>query len=155
MSMGNRLAETKTIVVLAAAARTTTATSDAFKIPADCAAITFIHDQNTVTGTSPTLDLSIEISPDNSTWFGVARFAQFTAAAEKFLTIPFVGTNVGMSQTHSTNWLGGTADEKAGTGGVINDVAMVPPPWFRVVATIGGTNPSFNGQVFALVKSVL
>lgn len=152
MSAGRKLAETKAIVVLAAAARTTTATSSSFRIPADATAITFITDQNTVTGTSPTSDLLIEMSHDDSTWFGVARFTQQTSALERFLTVPFI-TNFGTSQTHSTNWLGGEGAEKATTGGVINDLSLVPFPFFRVIQTIGGTNPSFNGQVIALVKA--
>ena len=147
-----RTVSVKPVTFLAATARTTTETGSGIAIPPGVTAITFISDQNTVTGTSPTIDVCVEFSLDNSTWFGIARFAQQTAANEAFLTIPFHG-NPSMSQTHSTNWLGGTAAEKAVTGGVINDVAMVCPPYIRVIATVGGTNPSFNGQVLGLMQS--
>lgn len=142
----------QTITFLSAGARTTTATSSAIAVPPGVTAISFITDQNTVSGTSPTMDISIEFSVDNSTFFGIARFTQHTAAAERFLTIPFHGSP-SMSQTHSTNWLGGEAAEKAATGGVINDVSLVCPPYIRVVATIGGTNPSFNGAVYGIMQS--
>lgn len=152
MSFGRKLAKTKSVVFLSASARTTTATSSAFELPADVHGITFISDLNTVTGTSPTWDLSIEISHDNSTWFGVARFTQQTSATERFLTVPFF-TSPSMSQTHSTNWLGGEGAEVAATGGVSNALTIVPPQYVRVVATVGGTNPSINGQVIGMYKS--
>lgn len=138
----------KPIVVLSAAARTTTATSSSFRVPPNIRGITFISDQNTVTGTSPTMDISIEISIDDSVWFGVARFAQQTAASERFLTLQFTG-NPGLSQTHSTNLLGAEGAEVAATGGASVPLIISAPPFMRVVATVGGTNPSFNGAVYA------
>ena len=138
----------KAIVLLSAAARTTTATSSSFSVPPGVVAVTFLTDQNTVTGTSPTLDISIEVSPDNSTWFGVARFTQQTAASERFQTLHFIGSE-SLSQTHSTNLLGSEGAEVAATGGVSNALIMCPPPYIRAIATIGGTNPSFNGALYA------
>lgn len=144
----------KTIVVLAPGARTTTATSDPIPVPADVTAITFISDQNTVTGTSPTMDVSIEVGPTVSgPWFGIGRMAQQTSASERFYTQNFVGSQ-SLSQTHSTNWLGGEALEVTPTGGASNAIALTSFPFMRVVATIGGTNPNFNGAVYANMISV-
>lgn len=145
--MGKNVTQ-KPLVVLSASARTTTATSSSFRLPPGVTAITFVSDQNTVSGTSPTLDISIEVSPDDSVWFGVARFAQQTTATEIFCSLPFLGCP-SLSQTHSTNLLGATGAESAATGGAAAALIIAPPPFMRVVATIGGTNPSFNGAVYA------
>lgn len=66
-----------------------------------------------VSGTSPTLNLKLQDSPDNSTWSDVtgATGAQLTAAGNQV----FAG--------YSTK------------------------PYVRVVATVGGTTPSFTAHV--------
>lgn len=139
------------IVFLSAAARTTTATSSAVNLPDSCQAIMFISDMNTVTGTSPTLDVSIEITHDDgTTWFGVSRFTQQTAASERFLIQPLMGKNVvGTEGVTEANW---EFAEAAATGGALVQ-SCVTSRKIRVVATIGGTNPSFNGSVVAIVHA--
>lgn len=142
--------KTKEITFLAAAARTTTATSASIGIPEGTRSIMFIADMNTVSGTSPTLDISVEITNDQgTTWFGVSRFTQITAAAERFLTQPFFGENVtGTEGVTEGNW---EMAEAAATGGALIQPCVVPS-FMRVVATIGGTSPSFNGSIIALLQ---
>jgi hypothetical protein len=142
------MAKTQAIVFASAAARTTTGNSGAIKIPEDCSAIMFIADANTVSGTSPTLDISLEISNDEgTTWFGVSRFTQITSATERFLTQPFFGQSViGTEGVTEANW---EMAEAAATGGALVQ-PCVQPSHMRAVWTIGGTNPSFNFTLTAL-----
>src|SRR5215475_9473584 len=53
----------------------------------------FIADVGTVTGTSPTIDIAIQTSPDGgTTWYDVWRFAQITAASTRRLLVqPMLG----------------------------------------------------------------
>ena len=145
------MAKTQYIVFAAASGRTTTGNSGAIRLPEDCSAIQFIADANTVTGTSPTLDISIEITNDEgTTWFGASRFTQFTAAAERFLTLPLFGRNVvGTEGVTEANW---EMAEAAATGGALIQ-PIVPPTHLRAVWTIGGTNPNFNFTLTAAVVS--
>lgn len=142
--------KTKEITFLAAAARTTTANSGAVQIPEGARAIMFISDQNTVSGTSPTLDISLEISNDaGTTWFGISRFTQVTAAGERFLIQPFLGENVfGTDGVTEANF---EFAEAAATGGALVQPCVVPS-LMRAVMTIGGTSPSFNGSLIALLQ---
>ena len=112
---------------------TATATSD-FDMPNDIIGGEFIVDQGTGTGTSPTLDVSIQTSPDNgTTYYVAARFAQLTTTAAKMkLTV----------SSRPTNVAGVAATITAATGGALSG-NFVFTRKMRVVATIGGTNPSY------------
>lgn len=145
--------KTKEITFLASAARTTTANSGAIQIPEGASSIMFLVETTTTpSGTSPTLDLAIQISPDaGTTWLGVSRFAQITSKTSRFLIQPFVGQNVvGTEGVTEANWEMATA---AATGGALVQPSVVPAQ-MRVLATIGGTNPSLTFYVIGLVAGV-
>lgn len=86
------------------------------------------------TGTTPTLDVSIQTSPDGgTTWFVVERFTQVTtsAAKETISFKPYLG--VGDAAT---------AFVSAATGGQAKQ-NIVCAKDMCITYTIGGTNPSF------------
>ncbi len=143
------MAKTQSIVFAAAAGRTTTGNSGTIKMPEDVGGIQFILDATTVTGTSPTLDVVYQISRDEgTTWYGVARHAQVTAAASKFMTIPLTTyPSLGVTLT-SANF---DVAAVAATGGTLVTVLNTPPGFMRALWTIGGTNPNFNFTITANV----
>ncbi len=146
------MAKTQSIVFAAniAAGRTTTGNSGTIKMPEDLSGIQFILDATTVTGTSPTLDLSYEISNDEgTTWYGVARHAQVTAAAQRFMTIPLTTYPCLGLLLASANF---DVAEVAVTGGTLVTVLNTPPAFMRAAWTIGGTNPNFK---FLLTANVI
>lgn len=118
---------------VASAARTVTGNSGELWLPS-APSYTFWLDVNTVTGTSPTLDLTVEMTPDSgTTWFGFMRFAQITAAAERRVKwSPGLGTEAAEE-----------ALELATTGGASVD-NMAVSATIRILWTIGGTSPSFT-----------
>lgn len=125
----------KTLV--ASAARITT-TSFTVTIPvAD--AYTFYLNSAAGTGTSPTLDVSFLVTPDDgTTWLPAPmRFTQVTTAAlSPSITIP---QNRAMAVS--------TAASTAATGGLLG-TAVVLSTKLKITATIGGTNPSFTFAVY-------
>lgn len=116
-----------------AAALAATANSGAVQI--DLAeAYLFILDASAGTGTTPTLDVAIQVTPDDgTTWYSVLRFAQVTTGASKqgIRVQPTLGRGEAGSQFTI-----------ADTGGAQN--ANVPfSKKVRVVATVAGTNPAY------------
>lgn len=91
------------------------------------------------TGTTPTLDFSVQTSPDGgTTWFVIERFTQITtSAAKETITFkPYLG--VGDAAT---------AFVSAATGGQAKQ-NIVCAKDCRITYTIGGTNPSFTFDVW-------
>src|SRR5438045_4088419 len=72
--------------VVASAAQTATVATANITLPlAD--SYTFIQDVTAASGTSPTLDTAIQITPDGgTTWYSVMRYAQVTAANQQRIT---------------------------------------------------------------------
>lgn len=80
-----RISKTRQVVVVrASAAATASGTSAAFPTGTDNTLDVFI-DATTVTGTSPSMTVTVEWSNDNATWFGADTPDTFTAitAAKK------------------------------------------------------------------------
>ena len=128
----------KTIV--ASAAVTATGNSAKFTLPiADT--YTFVINATTVTGTSPTLDIVYQSSPDGGTTFINLpwRHTQVTAAAVLYLTVR-LGLGVGEV---------GIENAAAATGGTLSKPAV---PFdltnMRLGYTVAGTSPSFTFAVF-------
>lgn len=98
------------VTLHSSAARTATYTATGVAI-GDKGTLRLLLDVTAASGTSPTIDVAVQTSYDNSTWRAVASFAQLTAAG---------------------------SERKSFTG--IDRYA-------RIVATIGGTTPSFTFSV--------
>jgi hypothetical protein len=110
-----------------------TANSGAINMPV-APAYAWIVEAVTPTGTSPTLDVALQITPDNgTTWWSVSRFAQITTATTRLIKVHSNGPVAGQAAAVSTI---------ADTGGVLESNFPVTPT-MRVLATIGGTNPAY------------
>lgn len=111
----------------------TTANSGAIEFPVDQDGGVFILEHGTGTGTSPTLDVSIQATPDDgTTWFSMFRFAQVTTTA---------GTRRIITSFRRVAEAGGEA-AVAATGGALATNCPISRK-VRVLATIGGTSPSY------------
>lgn len=85
-------------------------------------------------GTSPTLDIAIQISPDNgTTWYSVSRLAQITTAATKSMKVHGNGPIQGQAAAVTAI---------ADTGGALESNFPMTNAC-RILATIGGTNPTY------------
>jgi hypothetical protein len=115
---------------------TTTNTGTAFSLPA-ADSYAFQLDVGTITGTSPTFDTALQMSPDGgTTWYDWARFAQVTAAAQRRLILqPIQGRGEAGSEAANTS---------GGTGAINANVPMIANfgNVFRFKITVGGTSPS-------------
>lgn len=114
----------------------TTATANSGTIsdfPNDQDGGVFILEHGTGTGTSPTLDVSIQVTPDDgTTWFSMFRFAQVTTTA---------GTRRIITSFRRVAEAGAEAAVGA-TGGALATNCPISKK-IRVLATIGGTSPSY------------
>lgn len=132
--MAENIIATYSAVLYSAATVTANGNSATFNLPQGDS-YAFIADVGTITGTSPTFDISIQGSPDGgTTWYTFWRFAQFTAAAVRRLVVqPMQGR-------------GEAGTEAAiGTTGALN--ANCPFPALssataRINILVGGTSPS-------------
>lgn len=111
-------------VVVSSAARTTSGQSSAIDNESAVGAL-FIVDVSSVSGTSPTLDVSIEAQdPASGAWVTIATMSTISTTGTNLLTIhPAVTESAGRK------------------------VSDVLPRRFRVAWTIAGTNPSFTFSV--------
>ena len=93
----------------------------------------FILDVGTITGTSPTFDVCIQMSPDGgTTYYDWWRFAQVTAAGQRRLTTqPVQGRGEAGTEAAITT---------AGTGALSANANTTQN--VRVEITAGGTSPS-------------
>jgi len=114
-------------------ATTATANSGTLEIPSDLDGGVFLLTHGTGTGTSPTLDVSIQVTDDDATtWYSMFRFAQVTTTAGvrriivSFRRLAEAGAEVAV----------------AATGGALAANCPVSRK-IRVLATIGGTSPSY------------
>lgn len=132
----------KSITLVASAARTTTFTSAALSLPA-ADAYSFIVNVTASSGTSPTLDVVFQNTPDDgTTWVNMPlRSAQLTTTSANHLQIAPGGFS------------GADSTAVAATGGILSE-NYVPSPKIRIVGTIGGTNPSFTFAVYGFLKSI-
>ena len=94
----------------------------------------FVMDIAAGTGTSPTADVAIQISPDDgTTWWTVSRWAQVTTAA--VVSYKMVRNGLAVGEV-------GFVQAIADTGGAVDkDFLMTRKA--RILYTIGGTNPAF------------
>jgi hypothetical protein len=74
---------TELFPVVASGARTTTASAPAVEVGNRHALRSLFLNVTASSGTTPTLDLKLETSADNSTWYTVGSFAQKTGTANE------------------------------------------------------------------------
>ena len=124
---------------ISAVAKTATFNSQKINL-ADCDKVGIVVDANTVSGTSPTMDIKGQMSfDDGTTWLDTWPAAensetqwsltQITAAKETAKFVP--------------NWI--PAKPAFSSSGIV--------PRFRFVFTIGGTNPSFTMTVYLIKRT--
>jgi hypothetical protein len=124
--------------LVASAARIADGTSGALELVNGLHSGVFILVASAVTGTSPTLDLGIQVSPDNgTTFFTMFRFAQITSAVTRRLAVKFVVADAGSEAL---------IDSADPTGGALS-VGVPITKWIAIRWNIGGTNPSFTFRV--------
>lgn len=115
------------------------------RMPVDADAYAWVLDVETDSGTSPTIDVALQVSPDcattggltaaggSATFWSVSRFAQITTS------------DTLLYKTHSNGPVTGQAAAVAtiaDTGGALES-NFTPTPFMRIKATVGGTNPAF------------
>jgi hypothetical protein len=132
-------------LLVASAARTATGNSGALTIPVDIDAAAIVLDVTAASGTSPTMDVALQTSPDNgTTWYTFSRFAQNTGAVTLAKRFNF---NVGSGEAAAVFTV-------ADTGGVLESNFPITED-LRVLWTIGGTNPSFTFVVWMFAKRLI
>lgn len=90
---------------LASAARTATGTVDLGAIPAEYIELSVYLDVTDVTGTTPTMTVTYQSSPDGVTFFDHTAGAAITVAGKQLIKVP---TNIG-SYGRLSYAIGGTA----------------------------------------------
>lgn len=114
-------------------ATTATVTGTSFTLPIADAYLAVL-DVGAATGTSPTLDVALQHSPDNGTsWYTVEKFAQVTATGQRQLSF---SPNVALAQA-------ATEGAIANTGSAVAANAPIIYSNCRILMTVGGTTPSF------------
>lgn len=131
--------EPLTKALVASGTRTVTSNSGTLTVEL-CDSYEFIVQATLNSGTTPTMDVAIQITPDDgTTWFTAFRFAQITATSSRRLRIqPMQGRGEA-----------GTEGAIADTGGALNANGIVTRK-IRVLFTTGGTNPNFTVAVWML-----
>lgn len=121
--------------VLTLATVTATASSSAITLPLADSYSFIMEVSGTISGTTETLDMAIQTSPDGgTTYYDHWRFAQVTTAAiTQCLTVqPIQGRGEAGSNVTVT---------AAGTGAITNNKPFANP--IRFTYTISGTSPSY------------
>ena len=103
----------------------------------------FILDTTAASGTSPTMDVAIQINPDGAgtTMYSVLRFAQVTGTNQQRITVqPIQGRGEA-----------GTQAALADTGGAASANQPLTSK-IKVKFTLGGTSPSFTAIVWVVAQ---
>lgn len=81
-----RFTKRESVSLKASAAETASTSGTGVEI--DAGSLSLLLDVTAASGTSPTLDITIEGSPDNSTWFTLGTFTQKTAVSSERKAFP-------------------------------------------------------------------
>lgn len=134
---------TQEVVLAASAARTTTAAGDTIEFP-NCENVTFWLSSGAGTGSTPTLDVALQVTIDSgTTWVTIGRWAQVTSAA--------VGGGITMTSGRAEGEAAAYITSALTGGSLVNNTVLSRK--VRAYWTIGGTGPSFTFTVVALVKA--
>lgn len=114
-------------VVFSLAARTVTTNSAAFPVGNPADQVTLFTRVTAASGTTPTLNVKLQESPDGTNWYdvGVASTNLTGVSTQRFVA------------TYQSSNVGGLSAIQ-----------------YRVVATIGGTTPSFTFETIVVLASV-
>jgi hypothetical protein len=138
MRQANLVPKFSTLV--ASAAYTTTTTTSAFSLKGQGDCYHVIIKNNTVTGTTPTLDAVLQTSVDGGTTYVnlPIRSTQCTAAGQIHwvFKMGLGGNEVALESP------------AADTGGTLAKNCLFDPNFMKIKFTIGGTNPSFTTVVY-------
>lgn len=108
----------------------------------------FVLNVTAITGTSPTLDAAIQVSPDGgTTWFDWFRWAQVTAntAMTRRLTVqPVQGRGEAGTETAITAGATGALNANCPAPGALNQC--------RIRYTIGGTSPNYTLGIWVFAQ---
>lgn len=85
----------QTTTVLASAARTTSGTVDMGAIPGMFQELIVYLDATVVSGTTPSLTVTYQTSPDNVSWFDNTAGAAITAVGKQVIKVPTTAGNYG------------------------------------------------------------
>lgn len=108
-----------------------------------CQAAAIILDVTAASGTSPTLDVAIETSPDNgTTWYAAYEFTQMTSTGTRRMDIRDIG--IGITEVGSEVSIAEVNNPIKANTVLTQDI--------RIKATIGGTNPSFTFAVWGIFQ---
>lgn len=118
-------------LLLSVATVAATASSAAIELP-NAPSYLFLMDVGAATGTSPTMDMAIQVTFDEVTYYTVARFTQATTTSS-FYNMIRNGLAIGEAAFSQTI---------ADTGGA-QTKNVVFTRKIRLTYTVGGTNPSF------------
>ena len=134
---------TNEVTLVASAAKTATGNSGALTLPTGDL-YTFLVSVTAVTGTSPTMDIVFQNTPDDgTTWVNMPlRTSQITAARAEYFSIPQTG--IAFAADSSVT---------AATGGILSENYVFSRK-IRILWTIGGTSPSFTTAVYAWIKTL-
>jgi hypothetical protein len=136
---------TSSVLVNRTTSTAVTGNSGTLDMP-QAAAYMFILDIAAGTGTTPTVDIAIQVSPDDgTTWYTTARFAQITTAATKSYKMVRNGLAYGEAA-----FVQAIAD----TGGAL-DKNFIFTKKVRVLWTVGGTNPAYATFKLWVVPQVM
>lgn len=127
--------------LIASNTQTATFNTATFQLPAGDG-YAFVLDVTAASGTTETLDMALQITPDGgTTWYDWARFAQVTTSAvtRRLVIQPLQGRGEAGSEAAIT----------AGGTGAINANVPLPsaPNNCRFRGTISGTSPSYTFAV--------
>lgn len=87
-----------TNTMLSSSARTSSGSSDVFNLPAGGKYNVYLN-VTAASGTTPTLDCVLQDSPDGTTWYTVASFAQKTTTGTEVIRGVSCGNKVRISYT--------------------------------------------------------
>jgi len=108
----------------------------------------FVLNVTAITGTSPTLDLAIQASPDGgTTWFDWFRFAQVTAntaMTRRLIVQPMQGRGEVGSEGAITAGGTGAINANCPAPGALNQI--------RFRYTIGGTSPNYTLGIWVFAQ---
>lgn len=130
---------TKTL--LASGALTATGNTSNITLPL-CDSYTIILDVTAASGTSPTLDVALQVTVDGgTTWYSVMRFAQLTSTGTQRITFqPIQGRGEASSQA--------TIADTGGAATANQPLSQLT----RFKYTIAGTSPSFTTAIYLIAQ---
>jgi hypothetical protein len=142
--MGNEMQYPYTKTLVASGARIASGGSGAIEIPVDLTDILLILKSTAGSGTTTTLDVAVENTPDDgTTWVPALKFTQIVVASPVITLVKAFKS----SRTAEA----GVEITAARTGAAVSGNTILTRK-IQIYWTIAGTNPSFTFTVFLIGK---